>query len=86
MKKLQNTHQNVEKFKAFVASEHVVIVLQALATVMAIPETFKRTNEFETLYGVAQFDGEKALLEKFKQLINDSLDGNAEKLSILDPQ
>lgn len=81
--KKQTTTNDIEQFRAFASSPHVGPVLQALVACMAIPDTFKGANEFETLYGVAQFDGEKALLEKFKSLINDVLDGNNEKLSVL---
>lgn len=73
-----------QKFQTFATSLHVGIVLQALVSLLTNSESFKKPTEFDTLYGVAMADGEKELIQKFTNLVNDAIDGNLEALQILD--
>lgn len=80
---IERVSEPIQKFQVFCASKHTGIVLQALIMLQNRPETFKEKNHFDTLYKVAMTDGETALIEKFKNLINASLSSDIDTLNIL---
>lgn len=73
----------VQNFISFATSPHAMVVLQTLALLLDIPDKMVRDNEFQTVVGAAIFDGEKELMTKFQNLVNEALAGNIENLQIL---
>ena len=71
-----NYSKMVDFMMRFGGSKDCEMIIQVLNRLQEHSQTFRRKDEFNTLYEVAMIDGERALLTKFTQLMLDAIQGD----------